>query len=831
MRVSVIIPFHKGEAYLRDCLDSLAVQTYQDIEAIVINDHASKENLACVSEYESRLNLKLYHLHNKKGVAAARNLGLDKAQGDYIYFLDSDDYLYEDTIQLLVEGAEERDDDIIYGKKIPTWFQRSAYLLRKQEKEGKEEQEKQERQEKLEMRDKQNSQKRQENRETQDQEEDKDENDLETPELKMENDHEEGSDDNSEDLDDASDDDKESADEDSDTKQDRRYRKSHLEDDDAYVNEDDLTQEENLHRREARTRMAYRILVSKRKGIRNISVLGILFKRSLIEDNKLRFPENLVYFSDIPFLMEALSKTNRFEKRFGAVYVKRRHNDAINFPALSQIRDPKRFNEYIDSYYETIMRIPMASDLKYRFDKKYVYYYTRVYAPRLKRSRYDKWREDNFIIMSKLFKEIDRDVIRGLKGYRGRLIKALIKQDVNKSIRIVKVHLGYKKLKKIMSSKKALGKFLYIHVFLKRPVVNNWILFESFFGKSFSDSPKYIYEYISANLPGKYKCIWVIDKKRARIPFKHKKIKRFSLRYYYYLARCGYMVFNSRQPVWTVKREKNVFLQTWHGTPLKKLVFDIEDISSATPKYKQQVYKQSRAWDYLIAANAFSSDTFKRCFLFENIILNTGYPRNDILHSPDRDQIAAIIRNRLGIPKNKKTILYAPTWRDDKFYDKGQYKFELYLNLDLMRQKLGAEYVLLIRTHYFIADSLDLSNLSDFAYNVSKYDDISELYLVSDILITDYSSVFFDFANLKRPMLFFTYDLEKYRDVLRGFYIDIEKEVPGPLVFTTGEIIDVINDIDSVKEQYKDRYEEFYNRFCGWEDGQASKKVVESVFR
>ena len=209
MRVSVIIPFHKGEAYLRDCLDSIAVQTYQDIEAIVINDHASKENLACVSEYESRLNLKLYHLHNKKGVAAARNLGLDKAQGDYIYFLDSDDYLYEDTIQLLVEGAEERDDDIIYGKKIPTWFQRSAYLVREQEKEEQKEQEEQEKQEKLEMRDKQNSQKRQENRETQDQEEDKDENDLETPELKMENDHEEGSDDNSEDLDDASDDDKE----------------------------------------------------------------------------------------------------------------------------------------------------------------------------------------------------------------------------------------------------------------------------------------------------------------------------------------------------------------------------------------------------------------------------------------------------------------------------------------------------------------------------------------------------------------------------------------------------------------------------------------------
>ena len=103
----------------------------------------------------------------------------------------------------------------------------------------------------------------------------------------------------------------------------------------------------------------------------------------------------------------------------------------------------------------------------------------------------------------------------------------------------------------------------------------------------------------------------------------------------------------------------------------------------------------------------------------------------------------------------------------------------------MLRRELSDEYVILLRTHYFIADSIDVSALEGFAYNVSKYDDISELYLISDILITDYSSVFFDYANLKRPMLFFTYDLEKYRDVLRGFYFDIEREVPGPLLFTS----------------------------------------------
>ena len=131
MKVSVIIPFHRGEEYLRDCLDSLVVQTYSDIEVIVVNDHAPEDDLACLAEYENILNLKLYHLHDKTGVAAARNLGLDEAAGDYIFFL-TVMTIYENAIELFVTGAQERDDDITYGKRNPP-FQRSVYFLRKQE--------------------------------------------------------------------------------------------------------------------------------------------------------------------------------------------------------------------------------------------------------------------------------------------------------------------------------------------------------------------------------------------------------------------------------------------------------------------------------------------------------------------------------------------------------------------------------------------------------------------------------------------------------------------------------------------------------------------------
>ena len=204
-------------------------------------------------------------------------------------------------------------------------------------------------------------------------------------------------------------------------------------------------------------------------------------------------------------------------------------------------------------------------------------------------------------------------------------------------------------------------------------------------------------------------------------------------------------------------------------------------------------------------------------------MLETGYPRNDIMHWDNKEEIAGQLRDKLGVPKDKKTVLYAPTWRDDEYYVKGQYKFSLKLDLKLMQEKLGDEYVVLLRTHYFIADAVDLTEFEGFAFNFSDYDDISELYLISDYLITDYSSVFFDYANLKRPMLFFTYDLEKYRDILRGFYIDIEEELPGPLLFTTEEIIEALKNIDEIEEEYREKYKVFYENIV---HGKMDKHLV-----
>ena len=489
-----------------------------------------------------------------------------------------------------------------------------------------------------------------------------------------------------------------------------------------------------------------------------------------------------------------------------------------------------KFEEYLQAYQETRKECEENIPLRNYLDDKLITYYQRTFAPRLRRSEKEAWRTCRFQAIRAAMQEVDPEKINSLRGYKKRLVKALLKDDVKKATHIVTRHLGFRKFKKIKKNKRIFAYYLYHKLFTKLPVKENWVICETFFGKSYSDSPKYIYEYLNKNYPGKYRFIWSINRHSTKISYHPVKVKRFSIRYCYYMARCKYFVFNVRQPEWYRKREGMVFLETWHGTPLKKLVFDQEEVMAASPLYKAQFYHQQIKWDYLVAANHFSSNAFRSAFRFEKEMLEFGYPRNDILHSQEKDKIAEKIKQKLKLPKGKKLILYAPTWRDDEYYGRGAYKFALKLDLSMLKRELGREYVVLLRTHYFIADSLDITGLEDFAWNVSRYDDISELYLISDLLITDYSSVFFDYANLKRPILFYTYDLDKYRDMLRGFYMDIENDVPGPLLFTNEEVVEAVRNIDEIAEQYEEKYEAFYEKFCSLEDGHASENIAKKVF-
>lgn len=734
MKISVIIPFSHYPHYLKECLESLKTSAFQDFETLLVVD---KEH-DCIDDVIKEYSFVRVIESQVHGCAACRNVGMQYAMGEYIYFLDADDYVLENTLGLLAVHAHG--EDIVYGAISNTWNNKANYL------------------EKI------------ANREI-------DPEDLE------------------------------------------EKQRLHEEKVDAY-------RLKNPDESEHRLQSVYYLLRVK-KGIRSITALGILFKTTFIRQNGFTFDENYRYYSDMTFLCPVLDCLTSQVRVEDAIYVKRKHNDPINYPALSQEESDDRFEERCKAVETTRSLIDENGIVRYYLDFKLIHFFTRSMSKRLRRSKDERWRNEYFTMIIPYIEKCRPDVLDELSRNNAKMVRALLNHDLKGVQKQVRWVLGKKKFKTMLKNKNTAYKLAYFHRYLKQPVKENVILFETFMAKNYSDSPKYIYEYIAQNHP-EYECVWAIND-GAKIPYGAKTVKRFSFQYAYYLAVSKYLVFNVRPPLWYHKREEQVFLETWHGTPLKRLVFDQEEVTSASPKYKQQFYRQRKDWDFLVSANPFSTKTFRSCFLYEGEMLEYGYPRNDILYWPNKDEIAQQLKEKLGIPKDKKTILYAPTWRDDQHYGSGQYKFELALDLKLMKERLQDDYVVLLRTHHYISDHIDVSGLGDFVINLSSYDDISEIYLISDICITDYSSVFFDYANLKRPILFYTYDFDKYKNQLRGFYIDMNTEVPGPLLYTSEQVVQAIEDIDEITEEYKERYDQFYDRFCCYDDGHASEHVAEAM--
>jgi CDP-glycerol glycerophosphotransferase len=395
-----------------------------------------------------------------------------------------------------------------------------------------------------------------------------------------------------------------------------------------------------------------------------------------------------------------------------------------------------------------------------------------------------------------------------------------IKHKLKKAIKKVK-----KKMKKIV--------ILLYRVEMKiLPVNKKIIVFESNMGRNYTGNPKAVYEeMVRAGLDKEYRCYVILDNINTPIPGNAKKLRRTRVKYFFLMGIAGIWVSDSRMPKYIKKREGVHYIQTWHGTPLKKLALDMDSVNMAgdtnIERYKKNFYENTRTWDYLLSQNSYSTEIFKRAFAFDKKVLEIGYPRNDILFYGNNEEYIKGIKQKLGLPEDKKILLYAPTWRDNEYYDKGSYKFSNAMDFDKLMEKLGEEYVCIVKYHYLVKESLDWSPYKGFVYEFNMCEDIAMLYLAADMLITDYSSVMFDYSLLKRPMLFFTYDLENYKDNLRGFYFNFLEEAPGPVVRTTEELIDSI--LHYTEDTYRDKCEAFYKKYNHADNGKASEAVVELI--
>lgn len=386
-----------------------------------------------------------------------------------------------------------------------------------------------------------------------------------------------------------------------------------------------------------------------------------------------------------------------------------------------------------------------------------------------------------------------------------------------------------RKIRKIV--KKVVRKYYCACIRLCK-VKKNVILFESNLGRNYTGNPKYIYEeMVRLGLDQRYNCYYIFNDPSTAIPGQAKTVKRNRLKYLYLMATAGIWVSDSRMPKFLIKREGVHYIQTWHGTPLKKLALDMDDVAMAgettIDTYKKNFYDNTRTWDYLISQNNFSTNVFRRAFAFDKNMLEIGYPRNDTLINDNNQKHIKELKKVLKLPMDKKIILYAPTWRDDEFYGKGKYKFSPKLDFDQAQRELSDEYVMIVKYHYLIMDNIDWSGYEGFIYDYDLTYDIADLYLVSDYLITDYSSVMFDYSLLHRPMFFYTYDLDNYKNNLRGFYFDFISEAPGPISLTTEELIRDIKNYDP--NEYAVRYNEFSQKYNHADDGKASKKMADLI--
>ena len=392
----------------------------------------------------------------------------------------------------------------------------------------------------------------------------------------------------------------------------------------------------------------------------------------------------------------------------------------------------------------------------------------------------------------------------------------------------------FKLTRKVLMTKR---KYVYLNFRKTLPLEEKTILFESYQGRLFACSPKAMFlEAVNNPQYEDYTFIWSVRNPKA---FKWLKefprtrlVKYGTKSYLKTLATSKYWVTNSTMLPYAIPGENQVFVQTWHGTPLKRLGCDLtrsdNKFQNLRAIHKQYITQGQRVSAFL-SPSEFYTQKIGSCYAQgPEKFIPCGYPRNDFLFAYTPED-AARVKETLGIPPEKKVLLYAPTFRDNNYKVGSGFQHDLGLSFDTLRQAVGEEFVVLFRAHYFIANRLDLTPYEGFVFDVSKYNDINELYIVSDMLMTDYSSVFFDYANLKRPMLFYMYDYEVYKGELRDFYIDVAT-LPGPIVFKEEDLGREITKL-SQNFVYDEKYEEFNRIYNTYNDAHSSLRALNACIK
>lgn len=363
------------------------------------------------------------------------------------------------------------------------------------------------------------------------------------------------------------------------------------------------------------------------------------------------------------------------------------------------------------------------------------------------------------------------------------------------------------------------------------PVRRGSVVLESHMGTNYGDSPRALYEEIrrqGLNLHA----TWSYDPSPDGFPADARLVRRWSWRYLWALARAEYWVDNQGFPQQLHKPRHTTYLQTWHGSAYKRMGFDETRVRLQNAPLRERLQRAVDRFDHFLVRSEHDVNTLARAYrLPEERLLRTGYPRNDALIA-ERDRAETEGRlprpplaGALGLDDHKKTVLYAPTFRGGPGK---QRRTRLLLDVREFAQRFGDTHTLLVRAHYLESARLPVCPPGTVV-DVSRHHDVSELLALTDVLITDYSSIMFDFALLDRPVVLFAPDLEAYA-AERGSYFDLREEAPGPVAGTQEELFATLTELKRSDTRYADRRRAFTRRFGPYDQGDAARRTVAAVF-
>lgn len=704
-KLSIIVPVYNVENYIERCLNSILNQTWTNFEVLCVNDGSSDTSGTICEKYANRdERIKVFHKENG-GAASARNVGLQHATGEYIGFVDPDDWIEPQMFESIIEKLEAHNADMGACGFFKNWDDK---------------------------------------------------------EIEMNN--------------------------------------------EPAVDEDVFDKEQVFY------------YAFKRYSYKSFGgyLWNKIFRREvLFGADALHFEETLKVGEDVLYFAQATLRAK------SAVYVdKAMYHYYQRSSSLCHAGSIEERAGSLVTYGTLILLLQQhgIGENVIQYVKRFYVYIASLLA---EKAYYDEDVEN----MQKMQKEIGKYIDAYEATSEGH-------EEWNVRMRLMMKNpeeaITYSRNLKDKERRNTYAKYLC------EPIEENWVLYESFYGKGMVCGPYALFKAFQKRPDfQQYMHIWSIsveeELERLQEQFKDFANVKFVLRksneYTEYLAKSKYLINNDTFFYFFIKREGQIYLNTWHGIPMKKLGYDVPDGIIA----QHNSFRNFLMTDYLLAWNGHMGDIYQRAYklndMYQGKIVLEGCPRNDNTLTTETKSVKSKLRNAgVGLVEGKRIILYAPTFRGTNLQTAENNYAEVKKFMAELEEKISSdEYQILYKPHHLIYDQLKKEGIKD-AQVIPGYFDANEILSVTDILISDYSSIYFDFLITDRPIVFYVPDEQEYEEY-RGLYFKAEK-LPGAVCRTVEQVSAAI----SAERNYKEEYGVIHNGFkewaCSYDDGHVSQRVL-----